>query len=63
MPLTSVIDNEGVEQVSWSTTIGERPGVKVSDGSWIRWKDLCKGDKLANEIFGDVLGEWRSPMP
>lgn len=63
MPLTSVVDNEGVEQVFWSTTIGEKAGVKVSDGSWIGWKDLCKEDKLANEIFGDGLGEWRSSKP
>lgn len=61
MPLAAVIDHENVEQVFWSTTIGEKAGVKWSNGSWIGWNDLCKGEQLANEIFGDGLGEWKSP--
>ena len=58
MPLASVLDNEGVEQVFWSTTIGEKAGVKDADGTWHGWEDICKGEALAEEIFGDGLGEW-----
>jgi hypothetical protein len=50
-----------VEQVFWSTTIGEKAGVKWSNGTWLDWNDLCKGEQLAEEIFGDALGEWTSP--
>lgn len=58
MPLASVIDNEGVEQVFWSTTIGDKAGVKDADGKWYGWEDICKGDEVAEEVFGDGLGEW-----
>jgi hypothetical protein len=61
MPLAVVIDPENVEQVFWSTTIGEKAGVKWSNGTWLDWNDLCKGERLAEEIFGDGLGEWTSP--
>ena len=61
MPLATVIDHENVEQVFWSTTIGEKAGGKWSNGTWLGWNDLCKEEQLANEIFGDGLGEWTSP--
>jgi hypothetical protein len=61
MPLAAVVDHENVEHVFWSTTIGEKAGVKWSNGTWVGWNDLCKGEQLANEIFGDGLGEWKSP--
>jgi hypothetical protein len=61
MPLAVVIDPENVEQVFWSTTIGEKAGVKWSNGTWLDWNDLYKGEQLAEEIFGDGLGEWTSP--
>ena len=63
MPLATVVDNDNVEQVFWSTTTGEKAGVKWSNGTWLGWNDLCKGEQLANEIFGDGLGEWTSPAP
>ena len=61
MPIAAVINHEQAEQVSWSTTVGEKAGVKWSNGTWLGWNDLCKGEQLANEIFGDNLGEWTSP--
>jgi hypothetical protein len=61
MSLAAVIDHKNMEQVFWSTTIGEKAGVKWSNGTWVGWNDLCKGEQLANEIFGDGLGEWTSP--
>jgi hypothetical protein len=61
MPLAAVVDHENVEQIFWSTTIGKKAGVKWSNGTWVGWNDLCKGEQLANEIFGDGLGEWTSP--
>lgn len=59
MPLAAAVDNDGVEQVFWSTTTGEKAGVKDTDGTWYGWEDLCKGDELAEELFGDGSGEWR----
>ena len=61
MPIASVIDNEGVEQVFWSPTNGEKAGMKDADGKWYSWHDLCKGEDLAAELFGDELGEWKKP--
>jgi len=61
MPLAVVIDHENVEQVFWSTTIGEQAGVKWSSGTWLGWHNLCRGEQLASDIFGDGLGEWTSP--
>lgn len=61
MPLATVFDNDNVEHVFWSTTNGEKAGVKWSNGTWLGWNDLYKGEQLANEIFGDGLGEWTSP--
>jgi hypothetical protein len=63
MPIASVIDNEGVEQVFWSPTNGEKAGVKDSAGRWYSWHDICKGEDLAEEIFGDQLGEWKAAKP
>lgn len=60
MPIASVIDNEGVEQVFWSPTNGEKAGAKDADGKWYNWHDLCKGEDLAAELFGDQLGEWKA---
>lgn len=59
MPLAAAVDNDGVEQVFWSTTTGEKAGVKDTDGTWYGWEDICKGDELADELFGDGLGEWK----
>ena len=63
MPIASVIDNEGVEQVFWSPTNGEKAGVKDADGKWYSWHDICKGEELAAELFGDKLGEWKATKP
>lgn len=63
MPIASVIDNEGVEQVFWSPTNGEKAGAKDADGKWYSWHDLCKGEDLAAELFGDQLGEWKAAKP
>jgi hypothetical protein len=63
MPITSVVDNEGVEQVFWSPTNGEKAGVKDADGKWYSWHEICKGDDLAAELFGDELGEWEATKP
>lgn len=30
------------------------------DGKWYNWHDLCKGEDLAAELFGDQLGEWKA---
>jgi hypothetical protein len=35
MPLAAVIDHENVEQIFWSTTIGEKAGVNWSNGTWL----------------------------
>jgi hypothetical protein len=59
MPLASVIDDKGVEQVFWSTTYGEKAGVKDAYGKWYGWDELCGGEELAGELFGDGLGEWK----
>ena len=59
MPIASVIDNEGVEQVFWSPTNGEKAGAKDADGKWYNWHDLCRGEDLAGKLFGDQLGEWK----
>ena len=61
MPLAAVIDHENVDQIFWDTTIGEKAGVKWSNETWVGWNELCRGEQLANEIFGDGLGEWTSP--
>lgn len=58
MPLASVIDNEGTEQVFWSSTNGEKAGAKDADGKWYSWHELCQGENVAGELFGDDLGEW-----
>lgn len=63
MPIASVVDNEGVEQVFWSPTNGEKAGAKDADGRWYSWHDICKGEDLAAEIFGDKLGEWKAAKP
>lgn len=63
MPLTSVRDGGGVEQVFWSTTIDEKAGAKVADGPWLGWDRLCPGEELAEEVFGDGEGVWRNPLP
>jgi hypothetical protein len=63
MPIASVTDNKGVEQVFWSPTTGEKAGAKDSDGKWYNWHDICKGEDLAVEIFGDQLGEWKPAKP
>lgn len=63
MPLATVRDNENVQQIFWSTMIGEKAGVKVADGPWISWEQLCPGEELAAEIFGDELGVWQDPLP
>lgn len=64
MPLAAVVDGGNVEQVFWSTTIGEKAGAMDGRGTWYGWKEICGGDqKLAEEVFGDGGGEWRSPMP
>ncbi|GAB7322284.1 hypothetical protein MBLNU13_g03264t1 [Cladosporium sp. NU13] len=63
MPIASVIDNEGVEQVFWSPTNGEKAGAKDADGKWYNWHDLCKGEDLTAELFGDQLGEWKATKP
>jgi uracil-DNA glycosylase len=60
MPLAAVVDNEGVEQVFWSTTTGEKAGAKDADGKWYGWDELCGGEDLAAELFGDDLGEWKA---
>jgi len=63
IPIASVIDNEGVEQVFWSPTNGEKAGAKDADGKWYNWRDICKGEDLAAELFGDQLGEWKPVKP
>jgi hypothetical protein len=63
MPIASVVDNEGVEQVFWSPTNGEKAGAKDADGRWYSWHDICKGEDLAEELFGDKLGEWKAVKP
>jgi hypothetical protein len=60
MSLASVVDNEGKEQVFWSTTTGEKAGAKDAGGRWYGWDELCGGDDLAAELFGDDLGEWKA---
>lgn len=60
MPLAYVVDNEGIEQVFWSTTTGEKAGAKDADGKWYGWDELCNGEELAGELFGDDLGEWKA---
>jgi hypothetical protein len=60
MPLASVVDHEGVEQVFWSTTTGEKAGAKDAEGRWYGWDELCGGENLAAELFGDGLGEWKA---
>lgn len=59
MPLAAAVDNDSIEQVFWSTTTGEKAGVKDTDGTWYGWEDICKGDELAEELFGDGVGEWK----
>lgn len=59
MPLAAAVDNAGIEQVFWSTTTREKAGAKDTDGTWYGWEDICKGDELAEELFGDGLGEWK----
>jgi len=63
MPIASVIDNEGMEQVFWSPTTGEKAGVKDAEGKWYGWHEICKGEDLAAELFGDKLGEWEPGKP
>ncbi|KAM0719920.1 hypothetical protein Q7P37_004055 [Cladosporium fusiforme] len=62
MPLAGVRDNNNVEQVFWSTVIGEKAGAQVADGPWMGWDSLCPGEKLASEVFGDDRGEWKNPL-
>jgi len=38
-------------------TTREKAGVKGSNGTWLGWNDLCKGEQLADEVFGDGLEE------
>jgi hypothetical protein len=60
MSLASVVDHEGVGQVFWSTTTGEKAGAKDAEGKWYGWDELCGGENLAAELFGDGLGEWKA---